>query len=300
AREAARRMQCSNNLKQIGLALHNYHATHSQLPFGLVGRPINPATNRWPGTTVMTQLLPFLEQKALADRYVWNIEGQAPQNDQVASVTIPSSVCPSDDGEGRRLVVFEDVQGMARSNYVFSFGSNTMLPDAGGRSIFRDDNRTGVNVVTDGAFAIDTVRAMRDFRDGTSQTIVASELLAGKDDFSILGTDDVCDARGIWSFFLMGSSSYTHRNTPNSSVGDGNHTGGAGRTWCVHSEQMPCDVTVGGYDQHHAAARSRHPGGVTCVFADGHVSFIADEVDLQTWQNLSAIADGNVLKGVDY
>ena len=300
AREAARRIECSNNLKQIALALHNYHTAHEQLPFGVIGRPINPAKGRWPGTAIMTQLLPFIEQNAIADRYVYNVEAGRQENDPVVSTTIPSTVCPSDDGKGRRLVIFSGARGMARANYVFCFGSNTMLPEDSGRQIWRDDNRSGVNVVTDGPFGIDLGRPFSAFRDGTSNTVVASELLAGKDDFCVLGQDMECDIRGIWSHYQMGASGYTHRNTPNSSVGDGNHTGGAGRRWCVHSEQMPCDVTGGPYDQHHAAARSWHPGGVVCAFADGHVSFVSDTVDLATWQNLAAIADGNVISNADF
>lgn len=300
AREAARRMECTNNLKQIGMALQNYHTMHEQFPYGLVGRPINPATGRWPGTTVMTQLLPQLEQQSVADRYVFNQEGSRAVNDPAASVTIPSTLCPSDDGSGRRLVTQANVQGMARSNYVFCFGTDTMLPDDGGRQIFRDDNRTGVDVETDGTFGIDVGRTISDLRDGSSTTVVASEVLTGKDDFSILGQDDECDSRGIWSFFLMGSSSYTHYATPNSSIGDGNHTGGAGRQWCLHTDEMPCDLTTGGYDEHRTSARSRHPGGVVCAFADGHVQFITDTIDLPIWQNLAAIADGNVVSANDF
>ena len=93
----------------------------------------------------------------------------------------------------------------------------------------------------------------------------------------------------------MGAISYTHLNTPNSSSGDAMWAGQD--TECADTPpDMPCDNTHGTqYDEHHAAARSRHPGGVNVVFGDGHVTFVGDTIELVTWQRLAAIADGQVI-----
>ena len=87
---------------------------------------------------------------------------------------------------------------------------------------------------------------------------------------------------------MVGSSAYTHRNTPNTSVGDAMWANPGQDIECVAEPGMPCDNTHGtAMDQFHAAARSRHPGGVVVTFADGHVSFYSDTVDLAAWQAIS-------------
>jgi prepilin-type processing-associated H-X9-DG protein len=129
-------------------------------------------------------------------------------------------------------------------------------------------------------------REFRKFSDGTSQTIVVSEQVAGLDDE---GADGGADNRGSWSFPFIGST-YLHLNTPNSSVSDCSPA-------CDFASQYPRgNECVSGCSECtlHLAARSKHVGGVNALFGDGHIKFEVDEIDLFIWQALSTIANGEV------
>ena len=125
--------------------------------------------------------------------------------------------------------------------------------------------------------------------DGTSNTALASEVCAGKVDTA---GNYGYDGRGLWAWPTIGSSTYTHRLTPNTSADDvlyyGQCTGASDP-----SLNLPCNENYGNAeDQHYAAVRSRHPGGVNLLFVDGHVAFVGDTVDTTTWQRLGSINDG--------
>jgi prepilin-type N-terminal cleavage/methylation domain-containing protein/prepilin-type processing-associated H-X9-DG protein len=280
AREAARRMQCSNNLKQIGLAILSYENTNGVLPMGM-----NWEGGVTKGHSVFPALFPYIEQQALYDNYDFKGRIYPPSlNVSLLGVQIAALLCPSDSAAGRKL------QGKyARSNYVVCFGSNTMGNGPGTPpAIWIPD--------TDGAFQRDTSKPLSAIKDGTSNTIVASEVIAGTDD--IFSDDSKQDVRGTWGEgTAMGAAVYTHLNTPNSSVRDALYSE-SGQDNCSPDVGLPCDGSAGNvYYNEHAAARSRHPGGVNTVFGDGHVSFYGDTVNTLTWQWLSTIAGGETVQG---
>ena len=202
---------------------------------------------------------------------------------------VSTYICPSDDTHGRKFHHAPSGnptdQYYSRSNYVFCYGDNTMMNSLG---------PTAQNRHTDGTFQMDECRSLAEITDGTSNTVVASEVISGKYDVwpSPIGR---LDGRGLWSWGDdMGSHCYTHKNTPNSSVGDTMWDYSSGPE-CVDDPSigMPCQYGAGtDYSKFQAAARSRHPGGVNVVFGDDHVAFVGNTINWLTWQRLGNIADG--------
>jgi prepilin-type N-terminal cleavage/methylation domain-containing protein/prepilin-type processing-associated H-X9-DG protein len=283
AREAARTMQCSNNLKQIGLAANNFESVYGALPAGAY---FNDGMSRREFSMLML-IQPYIEAGNLSDQFDFKqriYDTASSNNGRLISQQLPAYLCPSDDGAGRRYGSSGPNGGMGRSNYVACFGSVDWLgPNWNSFNLwdgFYLSHPDARENETDGPFRIQsrmTGRRLNEIKDGTSHTAMASEVLAGTAD---TGTVDI---RGVWAAIEMGSSVYTHWLTPNSSAGDS-------LTACVASPGMPCATppnTNEGDD--FAAARSRHAGGVNVVFIDGHVEFYSDNTDSNLWRGLSTI-----------
>ncbi|MBI2824034.1 MAG: DUF1559 domain-containing protein [Planctomycetia bacterium] len=290
AREAARRSQCTNNLKQIGLATHNYADALGRFPEGATGC----GTGGWHGESAFLLILPYFEQGTVLSTYNFNYRIYDTRvNLTVAGMQFPTFLCPSDDAGGRQLYFLNDpTNTRGRSNYAVSFGSSTYLPNGTWSDLVSCVSRAGKNLRTDGAFCPEYGHMFADFLDGTSQTALASEILAGKVDGIGCTSSKPCDHRGAWAWGDMGYAIYTHRDTPNTSVGDAMDP-----RECVPSPGMPCDASsapVGRRELEHVAARSMHAGGVNLAFVDGHVGFYTNIVDLATWRAISTIASGEV------
>ena len=276
AREAARRMHCINNFKQVGLSMLNHHNSKGALPTGVVLTQEGVAV---PDHSGLLMLLPYLEQENIP--YDFSVRQYDPKNLFAVGLTVGTYVCPSDDAAGRKVF------GTSRSNTALCFGSEGYTSKTweccdsplknGGQ--FED-------VETNGAFQIDVPRTLKEFTDGTSHTVMASEVISGKTD------DSPADYRGVWTFIIHGCN-YMHYDTPNNSNPDVMFP-----STCVDAPEMPCQQAAG-FDAStwHTAARSRHPGGVNAVFADGHASFFSDNVSLAIWQAVGGRNDGNLIGG---
>ena len=284
AREAARRTSCVNNLKQVGLAAINFETATGALPAGsLFCLPGCSDTFGLREYSTLLLIQPFLEQGNIEERYDKNVRIYTSPNHLVSRAQIPGYLCPSDDAQGR-------IHGgrFARSNYAASFGSTRLCPflPEDQQAIYPDRHNMdfdGPEVENDGAFrlqASDMGRELRQITDGTSNSAMFSELLAGHGN----------DRRGLWVMIHAGASQYTHWLTPNSSAADKLFSG-----YCQDpptADTAPC--VTGSLYVDWAAARSRHPGGVNVTFVDGHVEFKSDDIDLFVWQAQGSINGGEI------
>lgn len=276
AREAARRSQCKNNLKQLGLALHNYHDTHSVFPPGIfnqiykydAGDPFQGHRKCW-----MHMILPYIDQSALYQKFVPLMSGTTEAITWSGRDTvIPMLTCPSDPAGPK---VSNQGQGFF-GNYVLSAGSQDMVTNQ------------GVNL--DGMFYSISDTRMRDVTDGTSMTLMASELVL----FPNSGTstlaacfNGVYDYRGAYYNPLGGTVLFNTLNPPNTNVAD--------QIWnaCGSSKIAPCSGCANSSALVHV--RSYHIGGAHAALADGSVRFVSNSVDRTTFQRIGSRNDGNTL-----
>ena len=300
ARESARLSACSNNIRQLAQAMLSMESATRRLPMGITDLPfVTYSKNAGAGAiysstrTTWMQILPYIEEQAIASLYKTNRRWIDPEQDAALSRHIPIYKCPSDDAAGRQFNHTTMPIKISRSNYVVNFGSNTMATTA------TDINwgsgatsRTGYNFTTNGPFQIGTARAISYLTDGTSSTALVSEVISGKTD-TYSGSTTPWDSRGLWAWWVGGGAVYTHRNTPNSSVGD-NYFQNSGDIQCVAGTPMPmpCGTATQATDQMHNAARSVHRGGVTVAFADGRTTFVSNEIDSTTWTRIGTANAG--------
>lgn len=300
AREAARRMQCSNNQKQLGLAMHNYHDTHKTFPPGAIwmNRNQNPRPDgrnlNW-GATWVTMVLPFFEQQTLHNQYNFNIPARngtrTGRNAPVTRVKIPTLVCPS--SEPFTVNLTQSGGDFAKGNY----GANFAADDAMSTGDWDDPLFTGV---------VSAIRVkgrnLAELRDGTTNVLLLSE---------ILGFDVNDDGRGAWGHVVgpvvncnssvfcnpsRGRCRYNGRTdliyAPNRNRGEPDqpaHCGGGSQRFCGDNTDSGAGI----------GARSRHPGGVMITLGDASVRFISNTISLRTWRDLFAPADGETLGSLD-
>ncbi|MBU4270333.1 MAG: DUF1559 domain-containing protein [Planctomycetes bacterium] len=302
AREAARRLQCQNNLKQIGLATLNFEQQNQALPAGVMHAEAPAGTtfisddHKLREFSMFLLIQPFIEAGNIMERYDFDKRMYyEPTNLLVSQAQIPGYVCPSDDSAGRRCYNPGNVYGptyWGRSNYGACFGSANFYGPNGPSNLSLYSNGTNYAkcwtglVETDGPFRNQgkmTGRELNEIKDGTSHTVMASELIAGITDI-YTGPPNQGDLRGLWIVNWMGGAIYTHWLTPNSSAPDGIESG-----YGVNRPDVGLPCYTESERNSHAAARSRHPRGVNVVFVDGHVDFYGDDIDSFVWRALSTI-----------
>ncbi len=156
AREAARRMQCVNNLKQLGLALHNYEGTHHAFPPGYVSAFRADGSDTGPGWGWAAMLLPQLEQKPLFDAINFSLPIESPPNSTGRLPTLAAFLCPSDAAKPSWTAWVRDSSGIpsrpicdvASANYVGVYGTSD--PGIDGDGLFYRDSGVGIRDITDG------------------------------------------------------------------------------------------------------------------------------------------------------
>ncbi|MBI1344934.1 DUF1559 domain-containing protein [bacterium] len=287
AREAARRTQCRNNLKQLGIALHNYHDNFLVFPQAhgsIVG------ANSWEGRGIWVAILPYIDQAPMFNQYNFDVTYRS-QAATIVNSKLAAYVCPSD-------VAWNGNEGGC--NYAGSGGSTVNIWSNSSNGIFQRFSKTGI----------------RDVLDGTSQVIMVGEQLHGD---NVQGTaGDADHTRAPTAPTFANADFPTQAELLNAATGSCTITPTAeaslsqcGRDWSApyygqslfntaappNWKQRSC-AFGGGFGlcadrSGIAVSRSRHTGGVHVTMADGAVKFISENVDLLVWQRAGARNDNN-------
>jgi prepilin-type N-terminal cleavage/methylation domain-containing protein len=280
-RAAAARIQCANNLKQIALAMHDYHDTCGALPEGVPN--VGPAPNQSVLGTWQVSILPFIEQDAIRKNYQGYGVPSGPRYDAAANIAgatgkrIRTLLCPGDTPNTAGWPA-NAAGNLTYSNYIVNFG-NTSINEA--TPAWQTPTYNGLTF--HGApFTCGRPVALVNITDGTSNTLMLSELIQGQRH----------DLRGN-TWWGPGSGFETSLR-PNDSAPDLTWPDGG---WCdANPPNPPCAFRTAGYV---FAARSRHVGGVNAALCDGGVRFIANGISTSTWQALGTTQGGEPL-GPDY
>ncbi len=281
AREAARRMQCSNNLKQFGLALHNYESTYKRFPAANSGSGCRNSSTCPTATTGRARisahvfLLPFMEQGNLYDQYSTQ-NSAAWSGAAYWSTQIPTLVCPSD-------VQFRPLANMAITNYAVCGG------DAATLMCSVDEIPDGRNCKAPrGLFGEYSYAKIGDMVDGTSNTIAMAEMqtppsLASKKlgTVAITGGDAASTPLACRALFVNGA--YTVNVNSDVGIRGGRWADGAALFTRFNTMLPPNSPSCMEADNHWLggmySAGSNHTGGVQAAFGDGSVHFMSQSID---------------------
>ena len=273
AREAARRSQCQNNLRQLGIAFHNIHDTQASLPPGT-----GPSPCCW--GTWQALVLPYLEQQNVSDLYVdWGADStlnpaairysQAPNTTNVTMKRFSVLTCPSDRPSSPS-------GGMTSHNYAVNYGNTGYGQqlklnnvEFGQAPFSRAKNPTNVCAG----------KRLAEILDGTSNTMLAAEVRQGQG----------ADLRG---FTWWGdASNFTTYLPPNSTQPDVIYAD----YYCQNTAQNPpCTSPSTATAPAMFASRSQHPNGVQVVMADGSLQFVSNNVNIDLWRAASTTQGGEV------
>ncbi len=271
-RETARRTQCLNNLKQVGLALHNYHDFHRIFPPACV-RPDGFTDNGrdQPRSTWAIAILPMLEQANLYGHFQSEVDSTNVMNLEVTSARLAGYLCPSDPGTN---VLFEPIltAWYSRSNYAANFGSASW-----GVKFWQDPKYRGVMGQNSGV-------RFAGITDGLTNTVCVAEIRA---------VPSPRDNRGAWAFPAPGASSVgldCDRECQGIN-GDPSHDW---IPYCSPSPgQLPC--TFQNMEESNAGPRSLHPQSANVLFSDGSVRGISDSLDRKVAYRLFTSSDGEMV-----
>jgi prepilin-type N-terminal cleavage/methylation domain-containing protein/prepilin-type processing-associated H-X9-DG protein len=279
-REAAARVQCTNNLKQIGIALHNYHSSYQALP---------PGSNA-SGFTVVSLLLPYLEQDNIYKQIDFTKPANSAANAGPTGMRIKSLLCPSDR-------IFEPPPGMGGNNYFANYGTEPWFfqPSGVANGVFglREPNGSSVRLT--------------DITDGTSNTAAFSELSKGDYNNATYSKSDwlnassaglpttadqayaLCqsiDPTNLGYQWLSAGGEWLNDNATGTAYG---HIGLPNSTNCGFPANLRFAVNANSY----------HTNGVNLLLCDGSVRFISNSISLASWRALGTRALGEV-PGSDY
>ena len=265
AREAARRTQCKNNLKQWGLALHNYHDVYKKFPIGSMALNITGPEHRMPW---IIPALPFIDQANLFANFDMSLHYNTAPNQAQRNETFDGMHCPSARTRDRKP--FAEAEGWTTHYYGVAGAKG---PKPGGGTFSHSGNVTGTHggSSTNGILYRNSDTAIRHVTDGTSNTLMVGEISSKP-----VGSNS-------YRAWIQGSSGDTagaaHYTTKNVARG----IGPAG--WSNSTTRRFGDVRFG----------SNHTGGAQFLLADGSVRFVSENVDFNTYQALATRGEGEVI-----
>jgi len=292
-REAANRMKCSNNLKQMGLACHNYNDTIGTLPPALqlsathIGNKTNPFTFQF-GPDWAVLILPYIEQDNLFKQYSSYIQSYPTDNNMtwtgLATQVIPTFLCPS-DGQNKVLLNRSPFINWARGNYAANAGPAFWQNTVNGNNSVEGPTWPTVGQLPGaGVMCINYGNTVATIPDGSSNTMMVAEVRSGP---------DANDIRGTWAIGYPGSASVAGYAQGDDPTPNYPKSGADDVQGCTDSptQGMGCWASC---PSQQATARSRHSGGVNVGFGDGSVRFLRDTIDPYQYWLLGAAADGQV------
>lgn len=305
AREAARRMACANNLKQLGLAMHQYENANGVLPPAvIVGTTASGSVNWFGGWSAQARILPYLEQNASFGSINFAMNYEDPMNTTVSTLSINTFICPSEVKPERAQHSF-GLCGVI--NYGVNSGDWYVWGGRNGQA-----NR--------GSFGVNMARTFASISDGLSNTVLMSEVKAYQPYFRDGGSISGLSAGQIPSpdaspesitsqFFsatapkLSGhtewvdghvhQAGFTTAFTPNKKILGTSHRN-------LDVDLTTIRETNGGPTFSAITSRSYHPGGVQTLMADGSVKFISDTTNGLIWRALGTINGGEVISSDSY
>ncbi|MCX7425117.1 MAG: DUF1559 domain-containing protein [Planctomycetia bacterium] len=282
AREAARRMHCSNNLKQWGLAMQNYENVSRAFPYGVIngtsctrapGCTNSDGTSgpngEWVRQTFVVAAWPYLELTALYERYDFNYTFYSAKNYDLTKEYAPVYFCPDDrigTWAGDRYQVGD--RGRSRGNYVVNWGYCDYYQE---KTVNGDPPRIG-------PFGPNRQARVSDISDGLSNTMFMAELIQADNNADF-------DFRGDFFNNDLGAAQIMSVYTPNSGY-DSMACGG-------ETPDIPGPCRMGA--RVYVTSRSKHPGGVQTVFGDGSVHFVDNAIDFEVWRAVSSMAGGETI-----
>ncbi len=264
ARETARRSQCLDNLRQLGLAMQNYHNVNRSFPSGFV----------WPDRTMWSALvLPQLGQEALYNTLEfgqpWDKDNSP--NERACSIVVSIFRCPS--AAAPRHIDFEGIPGRVPCTYL-GCASGKVVRESGAN--FRAGDRD-----LDGVLFNNSRVRIAEITDGTSSTFVAGEALHR---YEVQGVDHIGNIQGVDHWYFGSTDDLAGINASEA----------VGSTAIEINAVFNPDRTI---DEKELCFSSNHPGGAHMAFADGHVTFISDKIDDNPWSAMGTRSGGETSTG---
>jgi prepilin-type N-terminal cleavage/methylation domain-containing protein/prepilin-type processing-associated H-X9-DG protein len=310
AREAARRAQCTNNVKQISLAMMNYESANGAFPpakvYGNTCLQSNGGTGRVLSTTAFTMVLNYLEQTALYSGYNFShtsvnggvapnnvIVGTSLVNTTVIGTRVAAYTCPSDANPATVVndpsTSYYSRQNAMRSNYLVS------------SAVYNDYSCPGTGATmpapaSRGAFFNDLSTTMANIVDGTSNTFLVGESLNGLGHYQGTAKTISDGGYGYGPYWGAGTHTSTHGviNPPTTSSAFAYTPNG--KTGVLYPAFAP-EQKIRPYAWNFS---SKHPGGVNMGMADGSVRFVKDSINVYAWSGLATIAGNEIVSADSY